>query len=285
MSTKLHTTVSGHRVEYDPSSKVDAFLRRLERMVDDETVSEQDMIGVAYSGDNPILAHDVFPGRGAVTKAVLDDPTYAVMTDLLFRKRIAQESIDVEKLAARYSMTVPEAAEQLGVHESAVRQAIGAKRLASWMKDGRHYLEPKSLDSFEVGTRGPRGSVAQGAAGPRTKSVTHGTRGPRAKSGGPLEIVMGHAKDLSLKVRSSEPVEPVERVEGNIVKGALEHWKRVVVMTTGVGGSKRAFVLEPAAEDNEVTFGPFSVRGRFVVAEKANAAKKAEQIWKDGEVS
>jgi excisionase family DNA binding protein len=158
MSIRTHTTVSGHRVEYHPTPKVSSFLERLDALLTDPKVTEQQLIGVAYSPENPILDATFHPGRGMVTRAVLDDPAYEVMVDLLFRKRMAEDGISAEKLASRYSMTVAEAAANLGIHESAVRQAISAKRLASWIKEGgRHYVDPRALKALEVGTRGPVG--------------------------------------------------------------------------------------------------------------------------------
>jgi len=259
MATRIHTTVMGHRIEFDPPPKVARFLERIERMVDDPDVTQRDMIGLVYSQENPILDHTIFPERGGVTRDVLADPVYAVMTDLIFRKHIAEDRIDVAKLAAKYSMTVAEAAEHLGINESAVRQGIASKRIPSFVKDGRHFIDPRSLTTLEVGTRGPRGRARE--------------------LGGPLEIVMGHTKGASLKVKCNEPIEPMGRLDGNVLRGRLRRWKRVVVMTTGEGGTKRAFVLDRGDADNAIEHGPFSVRGRFVIKEKANSSKSAEQVW------
>lgn len=257
MTTRLHTTVMGHRIEYTPTPRVEAFLRRIEKMVSDPSATEREVVGLAFSRENPILDQGMFPERGAVTREVLADPSYHVLSDLIFRKRLADDRVDVEKLAARYSLSVAEAAKELGVHESAVRQAIAAKRLASWVKDGRHFIDPRALATFEVGTRGPK-----------------------AKSSA-LEIVMGHAKGARLKVKADVPIEGTERVGGNVVKARLEKWRRLLVMTVGEGGSKRLFVLEPARDVDEITFGPFSVRGGFVVREKINNAADAEKVWGD----
>jgi excisionase family DNA binding protein len=133
-------------------------LERLETLLTDPKVTEQQLIGLAYPPENPILDATFHPARGMVTRAVLDDPAYEVMVDLLFRRRMMEDGISAEKLASRYSMTVAEAAAELGIHESAVRQAISAKRLASWIKEGgRHYVDPRALKTLEVGTRGPVG--------------------------------------------------------------------------------------------------------------------------------
>lgn len=266
MTKRIHTTLSGHHIEYDPSPEVAAFLSRLEDMIADPKISEQEMIGVAYSRENPIMDPTLHPTRAVVTKEVFANPAYQVIGDLLFRKRVAQERVDVAKLAAKYTMTIAEAAEDVGVHQSSIRQAIEARRLASWVKNGKHYLEPRSLASFKL-------SLADG-----------GKRGPKAKgSGHELDIVLGHAPGQSLRVRAATGVDTVERVEGNIVRGRVAKWERVVVLTTR-GQNKRAFVIEPADEDGDITHGPFHVRGRFRVVERANASKKAGELYDASDV-
>lgn len=154
---RSYTTVMGHEIRLDVAPKVAAFLGRMELLAGDRATTEQTMIGVAYSTENPMLDQSPFPGRGGITKEVLADPAYRVMTDLLFRKRIAERKIDIEKIAARYTMTIAEAAAERGVHESAIRQAIASVRLASWYRDGRHYLDPRAVRALEVGTRAPTG--------------------------------------------------------------------------------------------------------------------------------
>ncbi len=180
------------------------------------------MIGLAYSSENPILDSTLHPGRGVVTKAVIDDPVYGVVTDLLFRKRVVQDDVDVDKLAAKFSMSVAEAAAELGIHESAVRQAIAAKRLPSWLKEGRHYVDPRALKTLEVGTRRP------------TKKD--------ATAGAPLEVRMGSKAGASFSVRAKGVI-AIDEQTGHVNHGAISRWHQVVVRSTGKGGSKRAWVI------------------------------------------
>ena len=66
-----------------------------------------------------------------------------------------------------------------------------------------------------------------------------------------------------------------------LISGVLLHeWQRVIVQTKGEGGTRRAFVLEPGPTENELAHGPFSVKGRFVINEKANSPKRADEVWK-----
>lgn len=101
----------------------------------------------------------------------------------------------------------------------------------------------------------------------------------------PLEIVMGHEAGASLKIRAATEIDVVERVEGNRLRGRLTTWRRIVVMTTGEGGSRRAFILSPGPNENELRHGPYSVRGRFDIVEKANAPKMADEVWRSAEVA
>lgn len=148
----VHLTVTGHRVEYDePDGKLARFLARVEKLAGDPKTTEDDLVSVIYSAENPILAPSPFGDRGIVTRETLGNPVYRVLTDILRRKDFAERRVDIAKLSAGYTLSVVEAAERIGVHESAVRQAIAANRIASWVKDGRHYLHPKWVDQFAEG--------------------------------------------------------------------------------------------------------------------------------------
>lgn len=153
MSRRVHVTLSGHRVEYDPSPKLATFLTRLEDMISAPKVAEQEMIGLAYSRENPLMDRTLHPWRVMVTKKVFANPAYQVISDLLFRKRVALEKIDIDAIAATYDLDVAEAAKLAHVHPSAIRQAIKARRLASWVKDGKYFMAPNSLASFAMATK------------------------------------------------------------------------------------------------------------------------------------
>lgn len=151
-----HTTVTGHVIEYAADEATDRFISRLCKKCQDPRVDSEELTALAFSSYNPILNYDVLPGMGVVTRSVVESPSFHVMTDLLYRKRLAESGVSPERLAKRYTMTVTAAAAELGIHESAVRQAIAARRLVSWLRDGRHYLDPAAVRGLEVGTRGPR---------------------------------------------------------------------------------------------------------------------------------
>lgn len=253
-----YQTVSGHVIEYDETPEVVAFLRRLRALVDDPKAGVHEVTGLAYSRENPILDQTIFPTRGAVTKEVLANPTYAVVSDLVFRKEAAVHGFDLEEMAERHTLTVAEAAERLGVHVSAVRQAIAARRLPSWIRDGRTYIDPASLQALKVWTRGKAESV---------------------KPGGDLRVRIGHRSGISLRVKHPGELLEKERVGANIIDGKIVGWRRVVLISR-IEEKMRLFVLEPGDVEEEYAVGPFFVRGPFRIVSKENNAQRANEAWK-----
>lgn len=259
---RIHETISGHRIEYaDPPSKLAKLLERLVAMLDDDKVSEDEMIALTYGRDNPLLDQTVFPERGAVTKEVLEDPTYQVLTDLLTRKSFKVRGVDPAKVAERYTLTVADAATRLGVHETAIRQAIKARRVPSWVKDGRYFLEAKSLDKIRVGSRGPVPASIE-----------------------PLSYEIGNdaKKHAQLRIRFDDREELAElknRVAGERKRGEQSRWRRCSVLSGAPDGKLRYFVLEPGTKENEIKNADFFVRGKFKIVEKVNNPKRARERW------
>ena len=95
----------------------------------------------------------------------------------------------------------------------------------------------------------------------------------------PLDVCMGSKGGASFSVRTATPIAISERSEGVLV-GKLAQWSRVLVCTTGVGGSQRVWIIEPGPEQNEIAFGDFHVRGRFTIADGSNNPRKVAEIWK-----
>lgn len=266
MTTHNYTTIEGQELEYQADAELQGLIDRLRGMLADPAATSDDMILAIYSPANPIMNKTVIPGRGAVTAEVLANPAYRVMTDLLFRKGCSDE--DVAELAARHTMTPAEFAQRLGVHVSAVRQAIEADRLGAWRKGGRWFIDPQSLTTFgkEKGWRGPAPAREAGEA-PRASTV-------------PLEAHAGTIGDLTLHVRHAGVEAHAKGPRGQkVAELMIGPWRRVGVLTRR-GDAARFFVLEPADDEDEIRLGELFVRGRFQVVEKVNATKKAEEAWK-----
>jgi len=255
-----HLCVNGEVIEYPtPSTEVGAFLSRARMACEDPKVTPNELIALIYGRSNPLLNHSLLPGHSMVTKAVFENPVYHVLADLLGRKEIQAGLVDLKKVRSRFTMTVTEAAEKLGVNTSAIRKAIGSRRLDCWKEGGQYFLDPRHVDNFRVDRRGPS---------------------PR------LQVAVGGAKGISLSVKHTGNLSDTSKKEG-ILSGTLAtHWERVAVLTSASEGeekSQRLFILEPGGEENVVELGPLFVRGRFRVASKENNSRLALDAWKEFE--
>lgn len=248
-----HTTLEGEVVTFDePAGSLGAFLARAQQAAGDPNVSEDALTLLIYGPENPLLDHALLPGRSMVTAETLKHPLYPVLLDLLGRKRVALGTLDVDAAAARYTLPVTEAAERLGIHPSAVRQAITARRLPAWKKGGQYFLDPASVASFQVARRGPP---------------------PR------IQVRCGKADGVAFRVKYPGDLEHFRSPVPGVSEGQLASWKRIGVIFTNKANKSQYFVLEPGGEDNEVKHGSFYVRGRFAVTEKVHNSQKAVEAW------
>jgi excisionase family DNA binding protein len=250
--------MAGEDLEYDtPTPAVRAFLARVIDASADPRVSESELVELIYGAEDPILKQGVIPNHGLVTRETLADPLYHVLTDLLGRKRVQLGTLDPERAAGEYTITVTEAAERLGVHPSAVRQAIQAHRLDAVKRGGIHLLKSRSIDSYRVSRRGPKPAEPEPA----------------------LEVVVGNDEGGSFRLRViGGEVEETGR-KGHRVSGIVRSFARAAVISGGKG-AYRFFELEPADAEEELAVGAFSVRGRFTIARKENNARRANEEWK-----
>jgi excisionase family DNA binding protein len=145
-----HTTIHGEVVEYDASHAEQAYLAEARALAEDPNVELDTLIEFIWSKDNPTLDSTLVPGRGMVTKAVIERPIYRVYNDLFLAKRIQCGLLDVQKTTAKYTLTVAEAAEQVGVVESSIRTACKAGRILA-IKDGDSWrIDPDSLSRYRA---------------------------------------------------------------------------------------------------------------------------------------
>lgn len=258
-----HTTLDGHELVYDePGGDLAAFLDRVVAYANDPQTSDDKLIELIYGVENPILDKTIFPGRGAVTREAFNNPVYHVMLDWLCRKQQALGKLDVDAAIAAATMTVAEAAAELGMTTSAVRQAIRARKLAA-VKVGRGYM----LAPHDVATY-----------------AKHSQR--RGPAGGPmLEARIGNVEGKSCRLKAVGS-ERVSR-EGSKSDVVVQVFRRaaVAISEKRANGEKtnRMFVLEPGEAVNEYRRGPFWIRGRFKIVEKINNAKAAAEAFRDFE--
>jgi hypothetical protein len=254
---RIHEALSGHRIEYpDPDPKLDKFLKRAQALVEDKRATENDLVALLYGRENPILDPTLFPERGAVTADVLKNPVYHVLSDLLARKRANLEGQTAEQLGKRYTLTVAQAAGELGVTEDAINRGIRERRVPSWVKSGQRFLDPRTFPALKLGQRGPIPA-----------------------STGPLDFNAGYDSEAGvyLRIKTPEGERPADKSHP-ADDDEIHRWRRVGVLTGG-HGKIRFVVLEPATQEAEIKFHSFYVRGKFRVAGKLNNVKEARKAW------
>jgi excisionase family DNA binding protein len=261
MTTERYTTILGEVIEYPaPTPDVAAFLARVKRDAHDPAVTEAQLSELVYGRENPVLDQTVFPGRGAVTKAVHANPVWHVMQDLLDAKRVQTGRLDAGAVNAAFALTVSEAAARLGITEGAVRQAITSEKLAAVKRGSAYFIDPASVETYRA----------------RVKR-----RGPRAEPA--LEARIGNAPGASFMVKADEEIEtcPVEGAPkgARVFDAKLARFTRAAVKFGGKTG-QRMFVIERGDEPNEFALGPFWIRGRYRVVEKINNPAEAAARWK-----
>lgn len=255
-----YTNLAGEVIEYEsPAPEVARFLGRVVDATNDPSVTESQLTELIYGLENPILAQGILPNHGVVTREVFEDPLYHVLTDLLGRKRVQMGTLDPELARDEYTVTISEAAERVGVHPSAIRQAIHAHKLDAIKKGKTWLLKPSSVESYAQGRR----------ASPR--------------SGAPPAVVasIGNVpgKSLRIKVVGGELRETGR--EGKRIEGEIPSFERIAIIAGDKArDSYRYFELEPAEEEEALRFGPFYVRGRFAVVRKENNPRKANEAWR-----
>ena len=151
----VHVTLFNHTIKYPkPTPALAKFIKRLEAMVADTKVPEDQFRAVLFGRDNPLLDHTLYPERGPITAATLKDPVYPVLMDLLAQKQAQEDRVNLEKLEAEYSMPVTEAAGLLGVHVNTLKKRIKTRQLRSWVKKARrggqpeYYIKPEAVDGL-----------------------------------------------------------------------------------------------------------------------------------------
>lgn len=262
-SPERYTTVAGEVIEYPtPSPDVAAYLARVRDAANDPRVSESELVEFVYSKDNPVLDATLMPGRGAVTKAVFADPVYQVMHDLLYAKRLQMEGAAASSpTPPREGVSVADAARQLGMSASAVRQAIARGDLEATKVRGAHSINPASVESYR-------------------DRVTR--RGPSAEPA--LRVRMGNCPGKSFRVKvlgTPMRLGEKEKLEGGgfVLPGEVARFDRATISITGER-THRVFRLAPAETENRFEWGPFSIEGRYRVTEKLNQPDVASDAWK-----
>lgn len=267
MRMERYTAINGEVIEYPtPDAETAAFLSRVIAAVNDPTVSEGELVELVYGKENPILDQTIFPGRGAVTREVFANPLYHVMSDLICQKQVLEGRFDRVKAEKRYTLTVNQAAERIGVTPDAVRKAIRSRKLPAWRREGSWMLDPYDVDTYRdhVVPRKPR-------SGGALASRDSGSAGPA------LRVKAGSEPGRSLRVKAVDSRKVSK--QGTIAEIEVDSFQRVAIATASTK-TLHVFVLEPDDVEERIEWGPLSVEGRFRIVEHITDSRKAAEAWK-----
>lgn len=259
-----YTAINGEVIEYPtPDAKTAAFLARVIAATNDPRVSEGELVELVYGKENPILDQTLFPGRGAVTADVFENPLYHVMSDLICQKQVLEGRFDRVRAAERYTLSVNEAAEVIGVTPDAVRKAIKAHKIPAWQREGSWRLDPRDVETYKthVVPRKPR------SGGSERKD----SRSPA------LRVRAGSEPGRSLRIKA--PNKRVVTKAGSITELEVDAFERAAVATTSTK-TLHVFILEPSDAVERLEWGPLGIEGRFRVVEKITNERKAAEAWK-----
>lgn len=259
-----YTLLSGETVEFTaPTGTLGAFVKRVLAAAKDPAVTERELTDLVHGPDNPMLDPGVVPGRMVATAEVYRDPLFHVLLDCVARKRLPPGT-GVVPARARYTMTVPDAAKQLGISESAIRQAIYASRLRARKDGGTYYLDPASVAGYRVSRRGPRRREG----------------GHKGAPGGILEARIGSAPDASFRVKHTREEFELEEKHGAEWVGTIPGgWHRIGVLGTSKDRS-RFWEIEPADGESVLHFEGFYLRGGFRIVETVSSTPKARAAFR-----
>ncbi|AKT39141.1 helix-turn-helix domain-containing protein [Chondromyces crocatus] len=259
-----YTLLSGETVEFiAPAGELGAFMRRVIAATKDPAVTDAELTELVHGPENPLLDATVVPGKVVATSETYRDPMFHVMLDCIARKRMPPGT-SVATARARFTLTVPETATQLGISESAVRQAIYSGRLRAHKEGGTYYLDPISVGSYRVSRRGPRRRDAGGRSFP----------------GGILEARIGSAPDASFRVKHTREEFEVEEKHGAEWVGTIPGgWHRIGVLGTSKERA-RFWEIEPAEGESVLHFEGFYLRGGFRILETVSVSARAREAFR-----
>lgn len=263
-----YLTTAGETVTFaDPDPVVADFLARAHAAAADPAVTVAQMVELIYGPENPTLARVEGIGRPVVTAEVFADPVFRVLSDLVGVKRVQAGHVEPAAVAERYTVTVADAATQLGITPTAVRAAINEKRLAGQQINGQWYTSEGAVASYRVSNRGRKSNK-----GVRVRGGWHAGAGLHVRCTGLRLAGMSSDPDMSMFL------------DGNLP----DRWKTAFVKTSGSDNELRGFEIEPdpeAEKDEEIRVGNLYVTGPFKVVRRYNSTKaalKAEHDWING---
>lgn len=270
--TQYKTTLGEVIVYPEPMPELAAFIARVQKAVKDRSTTENDLIALVWGPENPLLDHNVRPGRSVATVATYKNPAFGVLLDLIQAKSIASGKTSVGALEASFDLSVDQAVEAIGgITPDAVRKAIRSGKIAGEKRGRDYFVDSRSVALFKTGRR---------------------PRGPTAAAPGPaLTVTSGNAPGRSFRVKFASLValETTKKEGATIRKGEVPSFEQGGICFSEKKASgkttNRFFVLKPSRTQSRYAQGPFFVEGRFEVVETVNGERESAEAFRAFEPS
>ena len=140
-----HELLSGRTIEFELDTiEIEGFVANARKQLQNPDVNTTEFMKMVLGPKNPLNTGKKDNRRR--------DPVHLLLLDLFDRKRVMEGELNLDVTKARYTMTVKEAAEKLGMAPSSVRRAISANRLGAWkFKEGLRLL-PDHVENYKSNT-------------------------------------------------------------------------------------------------------------------------------------
>lgn len=291
-TVRVERIVAGVPIEFTwpgEGAPLRSFLVKAIAWTYNDSITVGELYNLIYGPQNPLLLVGE-DGRAVVTQATVENPAWALMAEMIDRKRARFGHLDVAGARALFTMSVNEAALRLDRTPSAVRQLIAAGRLSARREGGSWMLDPASVEAFRGLKRGPaRGSGSGGGAPPAGEvadppAQQTSSSPPTLHAPADVAVRIGHEADAHVRIKGARIAAPI-RAAG-ILSGLLEPgWSRLYLLAyvssddAKGSSSARLYVFEPDpdAPTTEWKFRDFYVRGGFRQVEHDNNAPRAHK--------
>jgi excisionase family DNA binding protein len=257
MATETYTSMTGDQITYDSAERPEAaaFIARVRIATYSPQVTVNQLVDLVYGIDNPILLQGQVAGRGMVTPEVMQDPLWYIMTDLLNRKLAEADILNAERFKlsyeehqkiakppAEFSMTIAQAAEQLGLTPNAVRAAVKRDALEARKIGGRWLLNPSDVADYRP------------VRGRQHRRVIEST---------PLVVTIGNMPGWSAAVEHDGEFRELRREGKRIVVGEITNWTKAMLRIKRNRKDHFFWVFTPDAssEKRRTRVGPFGYEG------------------------
>lgn len=266
-TTEKYETLAGETIRYPkPTPKLQKFLARIVKAVDDDSVGPGALDALIFGKDNPLLDHTVnkgteLEGVGAITKETFANPVYHVMQDLAHRKRVQFAGVERDHSKEVFTKSVADVIDMFDGDISAdrVRRLCRANTFAHVSGPQGLMIDPRSVEAY-IANRATR-------------------RGPKKKPALTCRYGSEPGKSFSVKALDLVKGDTAKKGAVRMTDAEVPEFETAAVKFSGKD-MQRCFIIERASRRKTYNHGHFFIEGMFKIVEKVNGAAAASRRFK-----